>query len=111
MAKQEKQLQTWATADTQRTGSVAKATSANRQCSKTPMRNATITAALSCINIERRLLKAARTNVASLAKRIDRLSALFSSTSNHPLSLRSMAAMLLKQFKYRAEVQIVYLLK
>lgn len=97
MAKPKEQMQTWAIAETQRTGSVAKATRAILQCSKTPMRKATIIAAMSCINMESRLLKAALTKVASLAKRMDKLSALFSSSSYHPISLRSMAAMLFKQ--------------
>uniref|UniRef100_A0A0A9NXW4 Uncharacterized protein n=1 Tax=Arundo donax TaxID=35708 RepID=A0A0A9NXW4_ARUDO len=43
------------------------------------------------MNMERRLLKAARTNVASFARRMDSVSALFSSLSNHPTSLRSIA--------------------
>lgn len=85
---------TWAIAEIQRMGRVPNATRANRQCSNAPIRTATKTAALSCINMESRLLKAARTNVASLARRMDKLSALFSSSSNHPTSLRSMAAIL-----------------
>ena len=74
-----------------RIGSVANAISANRHCKSIPIRNATMIAVKSCMNIESRLLKAALTNVASFANRMDKVSALFSSSSNQPTSLRSIA--------------------
>jgi len=43
------------------------------------------------MNIESLLLKAARTNVASFASLIDNMSALLSSSSNQPTSLRRIA--------------------
>lgn len=102
-------MQTCAIAETVRIGRVAKATSASRQCRNIPIRTATATAALSCIKIESRLLNAALTNVASFAKRMDNVSALLSSSSNHPTSLRNIAVTVTELSK--TQLQTEYELK
>ena len=72
-------------------GTVAKHTKPMRQCMSMATINATTVDDACWMKTDSRLLKVALTYVASFANRIDNNSALFSSLSNQPTSLRRIA--------------------